>query len=385
MSAAVIPPALTPRDARDVAEVVRESATLGRTLRIVGGASWLDAGRPVSASATLDLHALSGIVEYVPGDLTLTARAATPIAELQRLTRERGQWLPLDPIGNSRATLGATLATAAYGALSATVGRPRDVTLGLELVTGEGRAIRGGGRVVKNVAGFDLVRLNVGAWGTLGIITEATVRLRALPAVDVTFALAAAPTTPALAAQLRTLREAAIAPMAMELVNAAVTARLGGGATSVLLVRISGNEESVQAQRELLQSLGDTREVGPEIWDELRAIDPAKSATLRVSRRPSELANLWHATEAALHDHPDARLHANVDRGVVRIVLPDVLSADLRALVSQVARGGTVVGERLSATTWSSLGTRFGEQIAVAARRAYDPASILNPGIVAPL
>ena len=161
-----------------------DAAQRGAPLRIVGRGTWLDAGRPVRATETLSTRELSGITEYVPGDLTLTARAGTTLGEIREATAAHGQWLALDPSGSDDGTIGATIATASAGPLVTFFGAPRDLVLGVEFVTGAGVVARGGGRVVKNVAGFDLTRLLTGSWGTLGVITEVTVRLHARPEAD---------------------------------------------------------------------------------------------------------------------------------------------------------------------------------------------------------
>ncbi|MEO7965813.1 MAG: FAD-binding oxidoreductase [Gemmatimonadaceae bacterium] len=384
MTSATSDTALAPRDTSDVCDIVRESASLRRSLRIVGAGTWLDAGRAVRGATHLSLSSLSDIVEYVPGDLTLTARAGTPLSEIVRLTSANGQWLPLDPFGDPGATLGATLATASCGPLAGTMGRPRDVALGLALVTGEGNHVQGGGRVVKNVAGFDLVRLNVGAWGTLGVITEATVRLRALPACDSTVALAAPTDMSSLHALIVSMRNALLTPMAMELVSASLASRIGRPPNSVILVRIAGNEESMRAQRATLSSLGPVADVDTSIWDRLRATEPARSATFRISRRPSELAALWSRSLDVLATHEDALLHANVERGVVRAILPESAPSDLSFTLMQLRQSGSLIGERLPEACWASLGADFSNALAHSARRAFDPAGILNPGIVAP-
>src|SRR5215211_4142123 len=154
-----------------VRDRVRVAVDRRTGLRVLGRGSWLDAGRPVSATESLATRDLSGITEYVPGDLTLTARAGTTLGEIRRATAAHGQWLALDPHGSDEGTLGATIATASAGPLATAFGTPRDLVLGVEFVTGDGVVARGGGRVVKNVAGFDLARLVTGAWGTLGVLT----------------------------------------------------------------------------------------------------------------------------------------------------------------------------------------------------------------------
>ncbi len=170
-----------------ISSEIRESFA-GRTpLRISGGGSWLDAGRPVRAERTLSLGDESGVTAYVPADLTITVRAGTRLSDVEAATREKKQWLPLDPYGSPDGTIGATIATASAGPLSSNFGLPRDLVLGLEFINGRGEIVRAGGKVVKNVAGFDLSRLLTGSWGSLGIITEITLRLYALPEADRTF------------------------------------------------------------------------------------------------------------------------------------------------------------------------------------------------------
>ena len=170
-----------------VTAAIRDCLASGTALRISGRGTWLDAGRPVRAGNALSLAEDAGVVSYVPGDLTLTVRAGTTLSEIAGITSERDQWLPLDPYGDPDGTIGATLATASAGPLASSFGSPRDLLLGLEFVNGRGETVRAGGKVVKNVAGFDLSRLLTGSWGTLGVITEVTLRLYARPAADRTF------------------------------------------------------------------------------------------------------------------------------------------------------------------------------------------------------
>ncbi|MDQ6737302.1 MAG: FAD-binding protein [Gemmatimonadota bacterium] len=162
----------------EIAGIVRDAGASGTRLRIVGRGTWLDAGHPVIADARLSLHDDSGIVSWVPGDLTVTARAGTTLRELNDALATHDQWVALDPASDGDATLGAIAATCSYGPAAALFGTPRDQVLGLTVVTGRGDIVHAGGRVVKNVAGFDLTRLMIGAWGTLGVITEITLRVR---------------------------------------------------------------------------------------------------------------------------------------------------------------------------------------------------------------
>jgi glycolate oxidase FAD binding subunit len=162
----------------EISTAVHEAIADRSSLRIIGRGTWLEAGSPVSASAQLVLADDHGIVAYVPDDLTITARAGTTLRELDETLGAHDQWIALDPEGAPDITIGATVATCSYGPAAAFFGTPRDQVLGMTVVLGTGEVIRIGGRVVKNVAGFDLTRLMIGAWGTLGVITEVTLRVR---------------------------------------------------------------------------------------------------------------------------------------------------------------------------------------------------------------
>jgi glycolate oxidase FAD binding subunit len=366
-----------------IVDAVRDAAATRTPLRIVGGGTWLDAGRPVRAGATLHAGALAGIVEYTPGDLTLTARAGTTLAEIERATGAERQWLTLDPFGDSSGTIGATVATASAGPLGHGFGLPRDNVLGLEFVTGGGAVVRGGGRVVKNVAGFDLTRLLVGSWGTLGAITEVTVRLRALPDVDETVALPFPASPEQGAALFAALRRAPIAPLAIELVNPTLAHRLAVGGGSAILVRLGGNEELVRAQRATLAALTDLVAAPLDVWSRLRTCEPPGAVVLRLSQLPARIAASWAHALRLVRPFDAAMVHASVGRGVARCVIPPTPAGELEAALRDAAFDGTRIFERLPADLWPALApTPVGDHLSRGVKRAYDPHHVLNPGIL---
>jgi glycolate oxidase FAD binding subunit len=369
--------------ATEISDRVRVAAARGERLRITGAGSWQDAGRPVSGTKALDLGALTGIIEYVPGDLTLTARAGTPLAEIARITRAERQFLALDPFGTG--TLGATVATASSGPLAHAFGTPRDAVLGLEAVTGDGALVRGGGRVVKNVAGFDLTRLFTGAWGTLGVITEVSVRLRALPEADETVALAVRDDAEsALRALLARVQSAKAAPWALELLSPALAARLGIAAHGALVARLAGNSESVRAQRTVFAALGSVMELPDDVWERLRGCEPAGAAVVRISARRSRVSELWRLARDASADWSGAFAHSTVGRGVVRCILPEPDAARTRAFLAALRPGGgTIIAERLPAACWrDAVPAAANDPLSRRARDGFDPKRILNPGIL---
>jgi glycolate oxidase FAD binding subunit len=271
-----------PTSTREVADLVRDAHGRRAALRVTGSGTWLDAGHPVRDAETLTLAGLSGIVGYTPDDLTMTVEAGTTLAELDAATRRHGQWCPLLPWGDDRGTVGATVATATSGPFAASLGRPRDLVLGMDAVDGTGRIIAAGGRVVKNVAGFDLTRAFTGSWGTLAVITRVHLRLRARPAVDETWALTLAdagdgPTgTPS---AIRKFVRGPLAPLACERISGDERRNLGLG-DATWLVRIGGNASFATTARSALRALGGAAPLDPAGWDRLRALrDPAPRAT----------------------------------------------------------------------------------------------------------
>jgi glycolate oxidase FAD binding subunit len=389
--------AWAPDTASAVQDAVREAIATRAAIRIAGGGSWLDAGRPVAPDArVLRLDALRGITEYTPGDLTLTARAGTPLREIAEATAAEGQWLALDPFGSSAdgGSIGATIATASAGPLAHALGLARDTALGVEVVTGDGEIIRAGGRVVKNVAGYDLTRLMTGAWGTLGVITEVSVRLRARPEADQTVALARGGPAESAADVAAGIRTAAMAPLAAELVNPALATRLGVTATGspVLLLRLGGNAERVASEQSEASKLGDGAVIDNDVWRALLQCERFSpgAAVVRWSHLPSLVATTWRHAVDCCAGSPGALIHASLQRGVVRAIIP---AADAGAL-SRVLRtedrpsGGRIfegrrVAERLPAPLWSAEPAHEStDRLARRVRMAFDPWHILNPGIL---
>jgi glycolate dehydrogenase FAD-binding subunit len=374
--------------AKALAERVRAARASATPLRIVGAGTWLHAGRPCRATETLDLREVTGagIVEYQPGDLTLTARAATSLAEIERITRAEGQWLPLDPHGTREGTLGATVATASAGPVASAYGAPRDQLLGCEFVTGAGDVVHAGGKVVKNVAGFDLVRLVTGAWGTLGALTEVTVRLRALPEVDRTLALETTADD-----AWRWLRASEYSPIAAELLTPAIARALGVGGESgaTLLLRLGGNAALVRAAAESIGALsgGALREVDASVWPALAANEPHDAAVVRLSTLPSRVGALWERASAIV-ERVGGYAHATLKRGVVRCIIPSAgpdvdENARLRGIITTLRIDATCIAERLPPSLWAALMPPTAtDLLSTRARDAFDPDRILNPGIL---
>jgi len=383
-------PASSPTSAAEVRERVREAVSQTHPLRVVGGGTWLDANRPVLVPATLVMRDVSGIVEYEPGDLTLTARAGTTLDEIAQVTAAHGQWLTLDPHGDvTRATVGATIATASYGPLAHHFGTPRDIVLGVEFVTGVGDIVRGGGRVVKNVAGFDLARLITGSWGSLGVITEVTVRLRALPAIQATLAIDVPGNLEETERVRSELNRLPFVPLAAEMIDSTLAAALcGDGSRATLLIRLGGNAEAVHAQREQLRMLGEARELESDVWCRLCSSEPPRAAVVRLSRLPSDFAATWREARGIVERWVGGYCHGDPGRGVVRVVLPASESTRDDVLNAALSTSGetTRIYERLPAALWRTLAPAVARnRIDHDVKAKFDPQQVLNPGILGEL
>jgi glycolate oxidase FAD binding subunit len=364
-----------------ISAAVREAIAAGEPVRISGSGTWMNAGRPVDARRTLSLAADNGVVDYVPEDLTITVRAGTTLEEISAVTQEHGQWLPLDPAGAGSATIGATIATASSGPLAHSFGFARDFILGLELVTGRGDVVRSGGRVVKNVAGFDLMRLNCGAWGTLGVITQATLRLYAIPKTDRTFALSVPSEINAARPFLESLRNAPLSALAMEGVHPAVASRLGLPAVYTILVRLGGNATLIDAQLVTLGKIGTPTEVDGNCWQRLRETDLDRAeVAIRLSGLPSNISQLWQVAHAVLDASESGFLQSTFSRGIVRLTLRG-LGQDVRLPTTSSSQ--RIGYETLPPEMWQTVSpTVIADPLSQSVRAAYDPDRLLNPGIL---
>ena len=171
-----------PKDIAQVEAVVGASADNNVNIVPWGGGTRIHTGNITGKYETvIDMSALCEIKEYEPDDLTVITGAGITLKELNNTLAEHNQFLPLNPPHTDKATIGGVLASDSYGFLRDAYGTARDMTLGVRFVRADGSSIKGGGKVAKNVAGYDLTRLMIGSWGTLGVITEAALRVSPVP------------------------------------------------------------------------------------------------------------------------------------------------------------------------------------------------------------
>jgi FAD/FMN-containing dehydrogenase len=368
-----------------VVAAIKQSGSNRTPLRVAGRSTWLDAGRPVRAEETFSLEDDSGVVSYVPGDLTLTVRAGTPLSEIERITGEHDQWLPLDPYGSPDGSIGATIATASAGPLASGFGLPRDLLLGLEFVNGRGDVIRGGGKVVKNVAGFDLSRLLTGSWGTLGVITEVTLRLYARPKADRSILVRLKGSEKESTAFLRAFLAAPLNPYSLELLSVSAAKALGLGSFRVCLIRFGGNPAAVDAQLRAVSSVAKSEEVDTAVWERLRNLEAGAECVARISSSP---VSFREASARMLSDeYAWISEYINPMRGVLRLILraTDDVAASEEAVLGVDPAGRPdehVIFEKLPAEAWRDVPGAVSDTLSQGIKKAFDPHRILNPGIL---
>jgi glycolate dehydrogenase FAD-binding subunit len=241
-------PRATPDTPDALSLVCRLAHEEGWKIRVEGRGTWLPSDAP--ADLAVSTRGLEQIVSVSPADLVATVQAGTSLEALRRRLADYGMWLALDPPGRAERSIGSIVATATAGPLRQGFGPVRDHILGCAVATGDGRLVNAGGRVVKNVAGYDLTKLQVGGFGGFGIIAEVHLRLRALPRADATFI--ARGTRDALTSAARELLAAHVLPGALELLSPALAAE----ADWILATRFVGTDASVQADVRRLGSTG---------------------------------------------------------------------------------------------------------------------------------
>jgi glycolate oxidase FAD binding subunit len=388
----------TPDDVRGVQAVVRDAAASGRALVASGRGRHLDIGEaPARCDVVLRLDRVARVVEHHAADMTVTVEAGCTLAALETVLAETGQWLPIDPPAPADTTIGGMIAANLSGPLRASQGTVRDLLLGLRWVSASGELLSSGGRVVKNVAGYDLHKAHVGALGTLGIVVEATFKVRPRPAAE--RALVVGCDDPRAAVATALAARDVVEPSWLEVASGDV---LGIDAPCAVAVGWLGVVEELDAAEERVRTvLASERTTGePATHDgadaaALRAhlaelaLAPA-AAVLRLSTLPGALGDdLVHAL-AALGDSR-ARFAAHAMNGVARIVVeqPERVAPAVAVLrPSLAARGGAVVVERAPTSVKHELaayGGVFGDPGAATAlmrrlKDAFDPQRVLAPG-----
>ncbi len=320
---------------------------------------------PADGAVELDLTGLSGVLEYEPGEFTFTALAGTPVATVAGLLAEHGQYLPFDPpLVERGATLGGTVAAGLSGSGRYRFGGVRDFILGVRFVDGQGQLVHGGGKVVKNAAGFDLPKLMVGSLGQYGVLAEFSFKV--FPCPEAYLSLRAA--FPDLAAALAPLQRVYTAPLDVD----ALDVWVAGDGRAELWVRLGGLSAVLPARAERIRGLlgGGDSVAGPDeaaLWHEARELRwvPDGRCLVKVPLNPARLA----AFDAAVGALTVERRYSGGGNVAWVALAPDQLPRLEAALSAQGLAGLVVLGP----AGRPLLGQRTGEAFARRVKSALDP------------
>jgi len=384
-------PVQQPASVAEVGELVRRAAADNRAVYPFGGRTMLHVGLPpTQAGSAVDLRQLEQVIDYPARDMTITVQAGITIARLQEILRKENQQLPVDVPFPEQATLGGALATNASGPRRYGHGTLRDYVIGISVVNDEGQEVKAGGRVVKNVAGYDLCKLYIGSFGTLGIITQVTLKVKPLPEKQAVLTLGLNNDT--LGKQLERLHGSRTRPAALCLQTAwdvghwNVAVGFDGSARTV-------DWQVQQLREELLPgaSIDPPRSGGISPLEELQAFQDEANREGQVSFKATMLPHaVADFCQLALGLAPALRLQAQAGNGVIYGLEPEginfeLFESQLRQLRTfAVASQGNLTVLRCPAAWKQSLpiwGQPRGDAwLMRAVKDKLDPRRLFNPG-----
>jgi len=350
LSGAVV---VEPADEQEIASILRNANENGQAVIPTGGGTKLDWGNPPrKADVLLSMRRQNRVIEHAWADLTVTVEAGCTIAELQRTLAQHGQRLAIDPLWPERATVGGILSTNDSGSLRLAYGALRDLIIGITLVLADGTIAKSGGKVVKNVAGYDLPKLATGGLGTLGVITRAVFRLHPLPRNTRTLSIA----VPDAAAMQRVI----LAILGAQLAPAAVQAR--NGSVDILL---EGTLDGIAAQESAIKEFGAVKEGSPAVWNAREELWGDRT-TVKFTTLPSRISTA------------SARFSRFVIQATGIGFAPfEGDLAELRAAMEKDG-GSLVILGRTKLDAWGTPGDALPLMRAV--KDQFDPKGTLNPG-----
>ena len=374
-----------PESGAELSDLIRDASAAGQTVIPFGGRRSLATGRPVEpARWGLDLAALSGILAYEPADLTLSVRAGTTIADIQRTLGEAGQELPIDVPFPHLTTIGGLVATGFAGPRRLRSGSLRDLLIGCEFVRGDGLMARAGGMVVKNVSGFEIPRFLHGSWGGLAVITSVNLKVTPMPRADGTLLARFDDLGSAIEAGRQLVAsepsiEACVVTSDPESVTLSARAVGRAGAVTAMLEAFATQIDSTTDRLESAASR--------DQWQTLidRFAERDDSMVLAMSTRPREVESL--AIDAGqIIGLANGSMQVSPALGSVRIVVPgdSGRSAEAASAVVRLAveRGAVYVLESAPSDLRQAIAT-WGERpegidVMRSVKRQFDPENVLN-------
>ncbi len=382
---------VTPASREELAEALRLADERGQAVAPVGGGTQLDLGMPPSRlDVVIETTGLNKVVEYEPADLTVTVEAGIRFDELQKLLGEQGQFLALDPPAASGATIGGLIATNASGPLRFAYGTARDLVIGTRVANPDGNVTHAGGRVVKNVAGYDLNKLYVGSLGTLGIIVELSFKLAPIPPATNTVVGQFADANAARAV-INAVVQSPLSPMAIELLGPRAASAVSLPEALLVVFRVGGYPQAVERQvRDLSALVGQRVETSATVWDDLHGMCVAaqnRDVVVKAAVPLLESTRVVEILEQRLAGL-DPLVWAHAGNGIAyaacNVPSDAMVLRDLRTEISALGSNASMVIQRCpielkrAVDVWGDPGSSIGLMRALKAK--LDPHNTLNPG-----
>jgi glycolate oxidase FAD binding subunit len=392
---------ISPASLVEVSEILAFASSERWRVIPMGAGSWLDAGNPPTAAHVfLSTERMNRVLEYEPADLTATVEAGCTLSSFNAAAAQNRQTIPLDPFGSSEQTLGAIVATASYGTFRCGFGTPRDWVIGMRVAHSDGRITKAGGKVVKNVAGYDLCKLYTGSFGTLGVIGEMSFKLRALPSSDRTIICHSEGIEELFALAARIV-EAELQPASLEMFSPAavgVSDLIAG--SWALAVRFIEEEETIESEAQELAHISGgltlqtlSNEETSRFWSAYPASETAEKWvwSLRISVLPTDVPRMAAEVRKLM---PSSTVAVHAANGVLRVfdetqALDQLKTAQRPRKVAELRRAAQERGGQLvilrapdsileKLDVWGEVGQpgRLMREL----KSKYDPQSILNPG-----
>ena len=268
---------LAPTSSAELAEALRDAAAAGRTISLAGNSTKRHMAGPLEpADVALTTMSLRGVLQYEPRDLTISVNAGVSWCEFTHLLAENRQMVPLDPPFAEAATVGGVISANSSGPRRRLYGTARDLVIGMQFATLEGKLVKSGGMVVKNVAGLDMAKLMIGSFGTLAAITVVNFKVQPMPEVERSFLLPFDSLAAAIVAR-NVILKGQLQPSAIDLLNPAV-ARTLGKSTWLLALRAGGNAAAVERYEHEFANFADAlafeNDRQQTLWHHLESFTP---------------------------------------------------------------------------------------------------------------
>ncbi|ELS03638.1 FAD/FMN-dependent dehydrogenase [Xenococcus sp. PCC 7305] len=383
-----------PETVADLATIIEAAAQEKWRIIPCGNGSKLDWGSLTEKiNLVVSTQKCDRIIDHAEGDLTVTVEAGVQLADLQAKLQATGQFLPIDPIYPQEATIGGIVATADTGSLRHGYGGIRDLILGISFVRADGKIAKGGGRVVKNVAGYDLMKLFTGSYGSLGIISQVTFRTYPIPATAQTFILTG--DAPSIATAIKQIKNSGLTPTAADLVTGSVSSALELGNKLGLLVRFQTIPESIAEQGSQLDAIAQSldlsvtsyqEETEAQIWQKLseliRIPQSSDGITCKLGILPSSAVQLFQELAEISPTKSLARIHIGSGLGSCQWLESDRAAITrMRSLCQQQQGFLTVLSAAKSVKQEIDIWGYSGNTAIMMQKikQQFDPQNIFNP------